>query len=346
MPKYRISVPATSANIGPGFDTLGIALSLFLNLDVSVESPDFDPLLLPTPPSSKNIQYNIQLSYSEFDSSIPLEPDTNIISRVALFVLNTFGIQKFPTFTKVFVENNIPLSRGLGSSATAIVSGVFLANVVCDLKLTEQQMFSFCLAFENHPDNTTPAIVGGITASYVLGSEIMSESSTPSKAIYDINKVFGVNVKYNSKIKAVVAVPRFELPTSLARSVLPKQYEIKDIVYNFQRIATLSVALGAEDLSPEIIYNSMKDKIHQPYRKALVPGLSKVLDEVCPQNTPGLIGVCLSGAGPTTLALATSNFEEIGAKLKSIFDSESKGTFETDIFILDIVDRGATAKSL
>ncbi|PVV02460.1 hypothetical protein BB560_003082 [Smittium megazygosporum] len=324
MPEYKIVVPATSANVGPGFDVLGIALSLFLELDVTVDSSSSVHL---DPNSSP--KYNLTLEYSSENSSVSLDPDENLICLVSLHVLKKFNYFEFPKYTHVKVTNNIPLGRGLGSSAAAIVAGVLLANAVFQLNLSLSQMFDFCLEFENHPDNTTPAIVGGVSASYVL-----DHSATKDKVDY-------VKIPVNKSLKAIVAIPEFELPTSHSRSVLPKSYTISDIVHNLQRIATLTIALGQDPIVPERIYNSMKDKLHQPYRSALVPGLSKFLSSLTCSNTPGLVGVCLSGAGPTTLALAYDNFEAIGSKIIEIFDSESKGSFKTKYYILDIVDCGA-----
>ncbi|PVU88985.1 hypothetical protein BB561_005627 [Smittium simulii] len=326
MKNITITVPATSANVGPGFDVLGIAVSLFLKLRVNVN-----------PDETKTDKYNIELEYLGDNSTVPLDPEENIITKVALHVMSSFNINEFPKHTKVIVENCIPLGRGLGSSAAAIVSGVLLADTLFNLRLTQQQIFSFCLVFENHPDNTTPAIVGGVSASYVI--ETTSELDS-SNSVVD-----HVKIPINPIIKAVVVIPEFELSTSYSRSVLPKSYNIKDIVYNLQRIATLSIALGQQDLRPELIFNSMKDSLHQPYRAALVPGLAKILSDLDYKNTPGLVGICLSGAGPTTLALATDNFDLIAQKIQSIFDSESNGSFKTHYYVLDVVHNGAIVQS-
>ncbi|KAG5722675.1 Homoserine kinase, partial [Termitomyces sp. T112] len=107
-------------------------------------------------------------------------------------------------------------------------------------------------------------------------------------------------------IKAVAIIPRFELSTAKAREVLPKMYSRKDLVFNLQRLAVLTTALAQSPPDPDLIYEAMKDRVHQPYRKTLIPGLPEVTSRITPATHPGLLGICLSGAGPTILALATA----------------------------------------
>lgn len=113
------------------------------------------------------------------------------------------------------------------------------------------------------------------------------------------------------KIKCLTIIPNFELSTDLSRSVLPKNYQLPDIVYNLQRIAILTTALTQDPPNHKVIYQSMKDKLHQPYRFGLIPGLNTVLQKITPESYPGLCGICLSGAGPTILCLATDGFEKL-----------------------------------
>ncbi|OMJ13725.1 Homoserine kinase [Smittium culicis] len=382
MSLFKIRVPGTSANMGPGFDCLGVSLSTYLNLyvkmgnDHKLESDNSDSMsagqrevldkislsekvLLPKNPAcaAEDQQYNCELRYLNCaDNNVPLEPCQNLITQVALYVLRYYKIEKFPQMTLIVVDNSIPLSRGLGSSAAAIVSGVLLANAACNLNLSVDDIKGFCLVFECHPDNTTPAIVGGITASFVSDDEnlpisekcaLHNENISALKnnvAIDLLKKVFHVNIDYNKDLKAVVAIPKFELSTHLSRSVLPKDYKIDSIVYNLQRIAVLISSFRKENFSHEVMYKSMKDKIHQPFRKHLVPGLSNVIDEMTYSNTPGLAGVCLSGAGPTTIAFCTENFDDIASKMKGIFDTASEGKFETEVLVLDIVEDGSVTE--
>jgi len=147
------------------------------------------------------------------------------------------------------------------------------------------------------------------------------------------------------EIKAVVIIPEFEVPTAKAREVLPKDYPRADVVcfvllfsyylrgvvadmvatqtFNLQRIALLPVALGQSPPDPELIYLAMQDKLHQPYRQTLIPGLTKIVESMTPVTQPGLLGICLSGAGPTILALATSHFDEIAKRIISHFEKQN-----------------------
>ncbi|KAJ1928548.1 Trihydroxynaphthalene reductase, partial [Linderina pennispora] len=151
-----------------------------------------------------------------------------------------------------------------------------------------------------------------------------------------------VQLGCSSKIKAVTIIPQFELATSKARAALPGSYEIKDVVFNLQRLAVLTTALGRETPDPWLIYRAMEDKVHQPYRKHLIPGLPEILATLNPDNTPGLLGICLSGAGPTILALAVDNFDQIADKIRKVFASQPDGGIDTHYKLLDIVSEGAS----
>lgn len=141
------------------------------------------------------------------------------------------------------------------------------------------------------------------------------------------------------ELKAIAIIPQFEVATAEARSVLPTSYSRADVVFNLQRIALLPSALGRSPPDAEQIYLAMQDKVHQPYRKGLIPGLPEILQSVTPKSHPGLCGICLSGAGPTILALATENFEEIAKTILSIF--EAKG-IRCDWKVLESAEEGTT----
>lgn len=124
------------------------------------------------------------------------------------------------------------------------------------------------------------------------------------------------------EIKAIAIIPDFEVATAKAREVLPSSYTRADVVFNLQRIALLPSALGRSPPDAEQIYLAMQDKVHQPYRKGLIPGLPEILMSVTPKSHPGLCGICLSGAGPTILALATENFDGIAMVILDMFAKE------------------------
>ena len=141
------------------------------------------------------------------------------------------------------------------------------------------------------------------------------------------------------EIKALVVIPDFAVSTGKARDVMPKSYSRADIVFNLQRIALLPPALGKSPPDPEEIYLAMQDKVHQPYRKVLIPGLPKILQIVTPKSHPGLCGICLSGAGPAILALATENFEGIA---KAILDVFARNGIKCEWKLLEPAEEGST----
>ncbi|QLG70531.1 hypothetical protein HG535_0A04710 [Zygotorulaspora mrakii] len=333
MPRtFKITVPASSANIGPGYDVLGIGLSLSLELEVTI-----DPKQAQDTNDDPN---NCKLSYTEdsegFDS-VPLSSDANLITRTALYVLRCNNIRNFPSGTKIQVRNPIPLGRGLGSSGAAVVAGVMLGNEVGKLKFSKQRMLDYCLMIERHPDNITAAMMGGFCGSFLRDltpqeverreiplSEVLPEPSggentglVPPLPPTDIGR--HVKYQWNPKIKCIAIIPQFELSTADSRGVLPKAYTTQDVVFNLQRLAVLTTALTMDPPNADLIYPAMQDRVHQPYRKTLIPGLTEILSSVTPSTYPGLLGICLSGAGPTILAVATENFEEISQEIINRF---------------------------
>lgn len=348
---FEIKVPASSANIGPGFDVLGIGLELYLSIKVIIDKnvdTSSDP-------------HNAKLSYEgSLAEKVPLRSDKNLVTQTALYVLRTVGVDKFPLGTQIFVNNPIPLGRGLGSSASAIVGGIYLGNAIGKLNLSKERMLDYCLMIERHPDNIAAAMLGGFIGSYLNELEkadaehtqvpldyILPKQDTPSDAIVREKPPMNIGeyMKYNwnKKIKCVVIIPNFELSTDKSRAVLPQSYTRPDIIYNLQRIAVLTAALTQDPPNHKLIYQSMRDKIHQPYRTVLIPGLDQVLEQVVPAKHPGLCGICLSGAGPTILCLATEGFEDIAHEVTNIFDSEG---IKCDWKVLDLAYDGATLEYL
>ncbi|KZS93217.1 homoserine kinase [Sistotremastrum niveocremeum HHB9708] len=330
--KFKISVPATSANIGPGFDVIGLSLSLRLTLDVTIQTSSKDSSS-PSP----------ILTYSgEGADEVPLDPYKNLITRVALYVLRCHDQSRFPPNIAIHVHNEVPFGRGLGSSGAAVVAGVLLGNEVGQLNLSTGRLLDFALMVERHPDNVTAALVGGFVGSYLreLDHAATEAASVPLSEVLpeyppDAGEDWGKNppmppngighyVRYGwaKEIRAVAIIPQFELSTAKARNVLPQTYSRKDLVFNLQRLAVLTYALSQSPPDPDLIYEAMKDRVHQPYRKELIPGLPEVTSSITPATHPGLLGICLSGAGPTILALATGGFDEIARDAEKIFNSK------------------------
>lgn len=315
---------------GPGFDVIGLALSLWLELQVRVDDEE-----------SSNAPYNCRITYEgEGKDDVDLQADRNLITQAALYVLRCHQMRCFPQATHVHIKNPIPLGRGLGSSGAAVVAGVSLGNEVGGLKLSKDRMLDFCLMIERHPDNVAAALYGGFVGSYLkeLNPEEMKRKEIPLAEVLpapqggedtgltppipptDIGK--HIRFPWASEIKCLAIIPDFEVSTANARKVLPSSYEKADVIYNLQRVALLTTALGQSPPNAELIYDGMQDKVHQPYRKELIPGLTEILRSVTPSSHPGLLGICLSGAGPTILALATANFDHIANHLMKQFEKE------------------------
>ena len=238
---FRIRVPATSANIGPGFDVVGLSLSLYVDLYVAypITPPDDEPYVQP------------KLTYTgEGANEVPLDPYKNLTTRVALYVMRCHGLLRFPSHLTLHVVNEIPFGRGLGSSGAAVISGVLLGNEVAKLNLSHDRLLDFALMVERHPDNVTAALVGGFVGSYLkeLDKAASEAASVPLSEVLpeyppDADENWGLNppvpplgighyirFPWSESIKAVAIIPRFELSTAKAREVLPLEYSRKDLV--------------------------------------------------------------------------------------------------------------------
>ncbi|KAG6857637.1 hypothetical protein H0H87_010205 [Tephrocybe sp. NHM501043] len=352
---FTIRVPATSANIGPGFDVVGLSLSLHLTLSVTVP-PRPAPAAPYVPPT---ITYT-----GEGADEVPLDAYKNLTTRVALYVLRCHAIAYLPSGLRLHCANEIPFGRGLGSSGAAVIAGVLLGDALGCLHLPRDRLLDFALMVERHPDNVTAALVGGFVGSYLkeLDDEASEAASVPLSEVLpefppDAGADWGlsppvpplgighfVRFGWENSIKAVAIIPRFELSTAKARGVLPTMYSRKDLmfeelkshdkVFNLQRLAVLTTALAQSPPDPDLIYEAMKDRVHQPYRKTLIPGLPEVTSRITPATHPGLLGICLSGAGPTILALATAGFEAIAEDARKIFLEQG---IEIDWKVLEVV---------
>ncbi|RMZ90230.1 hypothetical protein DV736_g2553, partial [Chaetothyriales sp. CBS 134916] len=332
-------VPCSSANLGPGFDVIGLALSLYLKVHVTI-----------TPNTPSPHPLNCKVTYSGVGAdSIDLDARNNLITRTALYLLKCHDISAFPASTHVYIDNPIPLGRGLGSSGAAVVAGVLLGNLFLPHPYEKARLLDYCLMVERHPDNVAAALYGGFVGTYLneldpkdmvrievplsetLGGPAGSIDTGLKPPIPPENIGHFHRFRWNPEIKAVAIIPDFEVSTAKAREVLPKSYSRSDMVvfpspktvmfkryltdylkiFNLQRLALLTTVLGDSPPDPSLIYSAMQDKIHQPYRKDLIPGLTTILRSITPTTHKGLLGICLSGAGPTILALATENFGAI-----------------------------------
>jgi homoserine kinase len=276
-----VRVPASSANLGPGFDALSVALAMYLDVRVELtESPD---------PA-------VRIRGSGVDAGkIPSGPE-NLVVRVLDRVAQRRGRLLPPAVLDA--RNEIPLARGMGSSSTAIIAGISCYEILARESLSDDEVFEYAHEFETHPDNLAAALHGGLTVSAVTGDGKTVVSSTPVPR----------------GVVPVLVIPESELSTEKARSVLPATYDRADVVFNVQRSALLVAALTSGRW--ELVGEAMKDRIHQPYRARLVPGL----DEALGTKSEGLVGTALSGAGPTVLALALpERADQVGDDLVAVF---------------------------
>jgi homoserine kinase len=258
---FHLRLPATSANLGPGFDALGLAMALYLAIDA-------------TPADG----FRIEATGRNADLCSAL--DNNLILSTYTDVLTTANQPATPLFLQL--SNEIPLGMGCGSSASALLAGVLLANHFGQLNWTSQQILNEACRREGHPDNVAACFLGGMTASAMVESQVVTAT-------------YGVNLNWS----LFLALPSSSLATEKARALLPDTCSYADAVANIQNTALLvsAFALGRGDL----LRTAMQDRLHQPYRMEACPLLPKLL----PLTTNrGVLGVALSGAGPSVLVIA------------------------------------------
>lgn len=295
---FRITVPATSANIGPGFDAMGLALNLFLSVDV------------------KPLESDIQRVVWTDKSMTPLPDEKNLI-----LVSLTTTLKKLNMEAQGFELNmrdcKIPVSRGLGSSASAIVAGILGANALSGNKMTQKDVIDWATELEGHPDNVVPAILGGMSVSF------QSEG-----------KVFTTQVPVPEQLAFAVMVPDFELSTKLAREALPKSYSKSDCIHNLSRAAYLVASFHAGSLDG--LREALNDKIHQPYRISLIRDGKDILEM---SKDLGAVGEFISGAGPTLIALYKKSDRAFKEKLQ---ERLSQLTSNWTLLDLNVCRQGAT----
>jgi homoserine kinase len=271
-----LRVPASSANLGPGFDALGLALDIFLvcrfrrapKLEIRVRGRD--AALIPT-------------------------DEGNLIWQTALTVAQHVRNTLPPI--ELEIDNQIPIGKGLGSSAAALTAGVVIADRLLDLGWKRLRILDEAAQIEGHPDNVAACVLGSIVAAAI-------DSGGVARA---------VRLELPARFAVAVVAPDFDLPTTTARAVLPEAYSRADAVFNVQRAALLVAALAAGSVSA--FPAALEDRFHHPYRAALVPGLEEILK----LRAPGLLGCALSGAGPAILVFYQRGFEQVCDLVRQIF---------------------------
>lgn len=304
MIPFRVRVPASSANLGSGFDTIGLSLSLYNYFDV-LETLSVGQYLI------------------EADGEGGKELATRENSVVQSYELAFEKWGETPPGLRLRMLNAIPLKRGLGSSSSAIVGGVVIANAFRTDPLPKEDLLPLMVAMEGHPDNVVPCCLGGMVVSCWNGEELRYVQMPPLP----------------HDMAAVVAVPDITLSTADARRALPQQVPLSDAVYNLSRSALLAAswATGNWDNLPW----AMDDRLHQPFRAQLFPGGEAILDEV--RKIPQCAGVAISGAGPSMLAFAHQDAHVVAELMCSIF---SRYNVRSRFFVLSESRQGASIVSL
>lgn len=297
MKKIKIRVPATTANLGPGFDIFGASLSIYNELEISLSSD---------PKKSKFI------IIGEGKKILPRN-EKNILWKAMDAVFGLLDVKEKYNIASFNIKltNNIPLSSGLGSSSAARTAGIVAANEICGNKLTKSEMLDLGIKLEGHPDNIVPAFYGGICISIISQEDKFEVVKLPTP-----------------KMQAVVCTPGFELATERSRNILPKKYDIKDITFNGSRIALLTKAFCTNDF--KLLGQAMQDKIHQPYRAKLIPVMQELISSAV---KAGAYGACLSGSGPSMIAFCSSKkAKEVSKVMAGVWKKE---TVPVKQFILD-----------
>lgn len=264
----KIKVPGTSANIGPGFDTLGLALNIFNEIIVEKK------------------EEGIEIKWDIPNPNIPLEE--NLVYVALVHTLKKYKKENLGC-TITMSKIDIPISRGLGSSAAAIVGGIYAANYLMDNVLSTNDIVEIATELEGHPDNVAPAILGNMIISVM----------TDKKVLYS-------KINFPEEIKFNVLIPNFKLSTEKARSVLPKSYSTADCISNASRLALMLSFLNEKRF--EDLRECLLDKIHQPYR---FPLINNSLDIFEKSKELGALGEFISGAGPTLITWVLDNKEDL-----------------------------------
>ena len=279
MKRVTIRVPATTANLGPGFDAFGCALNLYT--DVTFEETERG------------------LEITGCDEAYSGPDNMAYTAYCAVLASLSEEIRG----VKIHIESQIPICRGLGSSAALLVAGAMGANVLRGNKLSTQGLLNITNAMEGHPDNLAPAFYGGLTASMV-------DNGLPVTVNFPLHKDW----------EFLALVPDFDLPTPLARSVLPKDVSRADAIYN---IAHGALVLKALELGDEkLLRTAMQDKLHQNYRRSLIQDYDAI--EALVRTTGAAF--CLSGAGPTLLCITLD--EKLDEKLQKKLPSVTKANWQ------------------
>ena len=275
--RANVLVPATTANLGAGFDSLGLALDLYNGFEFELGSDGV----------SVTGEGEMELAASR----------GRLVYRAWNAAYAYAGRTTPPV--RLHIRSQVPVGRGLGSSATAVIAGLYAANHLGDLGLEPSQLLSLATGIEGHPDNVAPALLGGLVVTASQGNE---------------GELDYVVLDSPRELDIVLVVPAFELSTAKARSVLPDLVPHSHAVFNVGKVALFTAAWIKREWA--LLGRAMDDRLHQPFRAPLVPGMEDVLSTA---RKVGALGAALSGAGPSVVALTIENPDDIGKAMKNAF---------------------------
>jgi homoserine kinase len=290
----KVRIPASSANLGPGFDALGLALAIYLTC--RFERAD-----------------GLSIRAAGRDAAQISTGEDNLIWQTALAVAKDVG-ETLPQIA-LEIENDIPIGKGLGSSAAALTAGVVIADHLLGLHWKPHRILDEAAQIEGHPDNVAACVLGSIVAAAIDAGGVAR----------------AVRLEFPANYGVAVVVPDFVLPTAQARAVLPDCYSREDTLFNVQRSTLLIAALATGTTSA--FPAAFEDRLHQPYRYALVPGL----EEMVKLRAPGLLGCALSGAGPSILVFYERGYEQVCDLVRQIFAAHGH---ESETLRVQIAERG------
>ena len=286
----KIQIPATSANLGAGFDALGLALTYY---------------------NYVNMEETDGIHISALDGQAIPQDESNLIYDTAKTLFNICDY-KFKGL-KIEQVNNIPMARGLGSSSACIIAGLVGANTIMGNPLTLDELVNLSAQIEGHPDNTAPALLGGIVT-----------------AVFDGKIVHWVKQEVHTSLKFVVVIPDFELKTEKARECLPQEVPFGDAVYNLSRAALFSASLLTGKY--ENLRTAIHDKLHQPFRMAHIPHARDVFDIA---YSLGAYAAYMSGAGPSLMAIVDHDNEYFCGKMRFALDNMDLHTWQVKELHID-----------
>lgn len=281
-PPISIRLPASSSNLGAGFDCYGLALNLYLTIRATINE-------------GGRKECKVRTSGARENAALPTNA-SNLIYRAMSFTATRENF-KLPS-VNLAAHNEIPLASGLGSSGAAIVGGIKLAALITNHDLSNERIHNLAAEFEGHPDNVGATLYGGLVISCVRSN----------------GEVLSIKSNWPEDIRIVVVSPRSQVSTPAARARLQRTVNRTDAVFNLQRTALFAAAL--EKQRYDLLWEAMHDRLHQPQRESLLPGIKEAL---AIEKRKGLLGVALSGAGPSIVALVDEDAEKIGRSIAACF---------------------------